>query len=107
MRASEGAIKRILWEHKLTRTKKYQRRNDLREEKARYRALSKHQENTKHLYDIPRYRSQIMRLGLPRYQYTIRDVKSGFMVLGYGSECSEVYSELFTEAYIGHLKSMG
>lgn len=87
-----------------TKRKKYHKRNDLREIKARYRALSRHQEDTKHLYDIPRYWPQMMRLGLPRYQYTIRDVKSGFMVLGYGSECSEVYAELFTEAYIEHLK---
>ena len=109
IRRSEGAIKRILREHGLTRRKrkKYQRRNDLREEKARYRALSKHQKDTKHLYDIPMYWPQMMRLSLPRYQYTIRDVKSGFMALGYGSECSEVYAELFTEAYIKYLKGHG
>ncbi|MEM3580170.1 MAG: helix-turn-helix domain-containing protein [Candidatus Bathyarchaeia archaeon] len=88
--ASEGAIKRILKEHGLTRTgrKKYKRHNDLREIKKRYRALSVHQADTKHLYDIPRYYPQMKEQGLPRYQYTIRDVKSGFMVLGYGSECS-------------------
>jgi len=109
IKASEGAIKRILREHKLTRTKrkKYHKRNDLRGIKARYRALSKHQEDTKHLYDIPRYWPQMTRLGLPRYQYTIRDIKSGFIVLGYGSECSELYAELFTEAYIEHLKRYG
>jgi len=109
IKTSEGAIKRILREHHLSRAKrkKYHKRNDLREVKARYRALSIHQEDTKHLYDIPRYWPQMKTLGLPRYQYTIRDVKSGFMVLGYGSECSEVYSELFTEAYIRHLKAYG
>lgn len=106
---SEGAIKRILKEYKLTRTKrkKYRKRNDLREIKAKYKALSKHQEDTKHLYDIPRYWTQMKRLKLPKYQYTIRDVKSGFMVLGYGSECTEKYAELFTEEYIKHLKKHG
>ncbi len=107
--ASEGAIKRILKEHGLTRTrrKKYKRHNDLREIKKRYKALSMHQADTKHLYDIPRYWPQMKEQGLPRYQYTIRDVKSGFMVLGYGSECSEKYAELFTEMYIVHLKRYG
>ena len=104
--ASEGAIKRILREYGLTRKKrkKYQRRNDLRQEKAKYKAFTHHQEDTKHLYDIPKYWPQMKRLGLPRYQYTIRDTKSGFMALGYGSECSEIYAELFTAAYIEHLK---
>lgn len=66
------------------------RHNDLREIKKRYKALSMHQADTKHLYDIPRYYPQMKEQGLPRYQYTIRDVKrkSGFMVLGCGSECS-------------------
>ena len=64
-------------------------RNDLRAEKAKYRAVSKYQADTKHLYDISRYWSQMKRLGLPEYQYTIRDVKSGSMVLGYRRECTE------------------
>ena len=33
--------------------------------------------------------------------------KSGFMVLGYGSECSELYAELFTEAYIVSIPQRG
>jgi transposase len=109
VKRSEGAIKRILKEHGLTRIKrkKYHKRNDLREVKARYKALTHHQEDTKHLYDIPRYWTQMKMLGLPKYQYTIRDTKSGFMALGYGSECSEVYAGLFTEAYIEHLKRYG
>lgn len=95
IKASEGSIKRILREHDLTRRKrkKYQRRNDLREEKAKYKALGHHQEDTKHLSDIPKYWPQMKMLGLPKYQYTIRDTKSGFMALGYGSECSEIYAE--------------
>jgi hypothetical protein len=103
---SEGAVKRILQEHDLTRKerKKYQRRNDLRQAKAKYTALTHHHEDTKHLYDIPGYWPQMKKLGLAKYQYTIRDTKSGFMALGYGSECSEIYAELFTEAYINHLK---
>lgn len=106
VKRSEGAIKRILKEHGLTRTKrkKYHKQNDLRDVKAKYKALTHHQEDTKHLYDIPRYWPQMKILGLPKYQYTIRDTKSGFMALGYGSECSEIYAELFTEAYIRHLK---
>jgi len=42
----------------------------------------------KYLTDIPPYWEQMQRLGLPRFQYTVRDVKSGMLFLGYGDEVS-------------------
>lgn len=109
IRASEGAIARVLKQNKLTRKnrKKYLRKQDLRSRKAAYTAISHHQEDVKHLYDIPYYWSQMQRLKLPKYQLTIRDTKSGFMMLGYGHEYNELYSTIMTELYINHVRSFG
>ncbi len=106
---SEGAIYRILKEHDLLRKqrKKYQRKNDLREIKAQYMSFSHNQEDVKHLYDIPYYWTQMMSLKLPRYEYTIRDVKSGFTALAFANEYNEQYSEILTELFLRHLRSFG
>ncbi len=104
---SENAIYRILKEkgmlHK--RRKKHQRKQDLRAVKAKYKSLSHHQEDVKHLYDIPYYWSQMTSKGLPKYEYTIRDTKSGFTALAFANEYSEQYSTILTETYFRHLKS--
>ena len=107
--AFEGAIYRVLKQNKLTRKrrKKYQKKNDLREEKAKYKALSHHQLNVKHLYDIPHYWTQMKKYNLPKYQYTIRDTKSGMIYLGYGKEYSQTYSILFVERYLNILNAIG
>ena len=106
---SEGAIYRILKEKGLLRKhrKKYQRKNDLRAVKAQYRSLSHHQEDVKHLRDIPQYWPQMEALKLPKYEYTIRDTKSGFTVVAFADEYNEQYSTILTETYLGHLKSFG
>ena len=108
--ASTGAIARILKQHNLTRKrrKKYQTKQDLRAVKAaHYKALDLQQEDVKHLYDIPYYWEQIQKLKLPKYQWTIRDVKSGLIMLGFAQEYSEEYSTLLTECYLTHLSSSG
>lgn len=109
LKVSTGAIYRILKERGLLRKnrKKYQRKQDLREVKARYRALTHHQEDVKHLYDIPFYWSQMTTLGLPKYEYTVRDTKGGFTVMGFSNEYNEQYSTMLTELYLQHLKSFG
>ena len=108
--ASEGAIARILKERDLTRKrrKKHERKQDLRAAKAAaHRALSHHQEDVKHLYDIPYYWEQFQRLGLPKYEYTLRDTKTGFLSLGFAQEYSELHSTIMTEMYLDHLKAHG
>jgi transposase len=108
--ASEGAIARILKEKDLTRKrrKKYQRKQDLRAVKAiMHQAISHHQEDVKHLYDIPYYYEQLQRLGLPKYEYTLRDTKSGFLMLGFAQEYSELYSTIMTEHYLDHARLHG
>ena len=107
LKTSEGAIYRILKEKGLLRKhrKKYQRKQDLRDVKAKYKSLTHHQEDVKHLYDIPEYWTQMTSLKLPKYEYTIRDTKSGFTVVGFADEYSEQYSTMLTETYLRHLAS--
>jgi transposase InsO family protein len=109
LKLSEGAIYRILKENQLLRKhkKKYQRKNDLRAVKAQYMSFSHNQEDVKHLYDIPYYWAQMTSLGLPKYEYTIRDVKSGFTALAFANEYNEQYSEILTELFLKHLRSFG
>ena len=109
LQVSEGTIYRVLKEQGLLRRrkKKYRVKQDLREVKARYRALSHHQEDVKHLYDIPYYWPQMAKQKLPKYEYTLRDTKSGFTIVGFSNEYSEQYSTIFTETYLGHLKHFG
>lgn len=47
----------------------------------------------------------MQRLGLPKYEYTLRDTKSGFLLLGFSREYSERYSTIMTEYYLNHLKT--
>lgn len=109
LRPSVGAIGRILREHGLTRRprKRYQKKRDLRQIKARYKALSYYQVDTKHLYDISYYWPYMRCLGLPRYQYTIRDVKSGALTVSFSNALSVHYAEMAVERYCEHLKGYG
>lgn len=87
---SIGAIHRILKDYGLVKRKrrKHQKKNDLREIKSKYLSFEKLQMDVKYLTDIPPYWEQMMKMGLPKYQYTIRDVKSGMLFLGYANEIS-------------------
>jgi transposase len=109
LKPSIGAIGRILRQRGLTRKpkKRHEKKRDLREVKAKYRALTHHQADTKHLYDIARYWPQMKKLGLPRYQYTIRDTKSGALMLAYAQECSLKCAEMAAEGYLNQLNRYG
>ena len=92
---SIGAIQRIIRDRGLTRKKrrKYQVKNDLRAVKAQYKTGERLQMDIKYLTDIPPYWEMMQRLKLPRFQYTVRDVKSGMLFLGYADEISELHAE--------------
>jgi hypothetical protein len=79
------------------RKKKRQRRNDLREEKAKYRVGEVTCTDTKDLSDIPAYWTQMKQKGLPAWQYTHREVKCGLMFLGYGEVKSLAHATVFAE----------
>lgn len=104
--ASSGAIARILRRQGLSgrRRKKHQRKNDLRAIKAKYKCFQRLQADTKPLFDIPAYWPQMKNLGLPRHQYTHRDVKSGALFISYADELSTTYATMTSRRLLTHLK---
>jgi len=102
---SEGAIKRILRQRGrvLHRKKKHKTQKDLREVKRHWKLFGQLSTDTKYLRDIPNYWPFMVRLGLPRYQYTVRDVVSGIVFAGYADELSKTYSTLLAEYVSAHL----
>lgn len=109
LEASEGAIARVLKEKELTRRrrKKREKQADLRAVKAQYRALMHLQMDVKYLWDIPQYWPQMEALNLPRYEYTIRDTKSGATFLGFGQQLSVTYASILIRRCLKHLESCG
>lgn len=106
---SVGAIKRISRQHHLVRTRKrkHKTKKDLRDVKKHWTLFQQLSTDSKHLYDIPNYWPQMMKLGLPRYQYTAREVVSGITFTGYADELSKTYSCLLAERINAHLASHG
>lgn len=104
---STGAIARILKSEHLTRKrmKKYEKKNDLRKHKEQWKTGTFIQMDVKHLYDIPNYWGQkvALKVDLPKYQYTMRDVKSGMVFLGYSDELSELNARTMVQAFLTHL----
>jgi transposase len=104
-----SAVRRILRQHGLTKKprKKHQKKNDLREAKARYKPLERLQMDVKYLCDLEHFWPQAKRLGLPLFQYTVRDVKSGALWLAYGHELCALYAELTLKRLLKHFKDLG
>jgi transposase len=104
---SEKAIRRVCKEHGLTRKwrrKKYQTKQCLREVKRRWRAWQQIDVDVKHLDDLPEYWLQAQQHGLPRYQFTARDVTTGALFLAFSDELALVYADLFVKRILNHLK---
>lgn len=106
---SHGALDRIFRQHSLIkrRKRKRQRQNDLRTEKARYKAFERTCNDTKHLTDIPEYWTQAKTLRLPWFQYSHREVRTGVMFLGYADELSLSHATIFAETIIQWYQSHG
>jgi transposase len=81
------------------RRKKYKTKQNLRDEKRKWRLFQQIDEDTKYLNDIPEYYCQMMKLRLPRFQYTARDVTTGLLYMGFAQERSLTNAELFA-AYL-------
>ena len=109
LNCSHGALDRIFRQHCLIkrRKRKRQRQNDLRTEKARYKAFERTCNDTKHLTDIPEYWTQAKNLSLPWFQYSHRDVRTGVMFLGYADELSLSHATIFAETVIQWYQSNG
>ena len=105
---SRSAGARILRQAGRTRRRKRKRvRNDLRAEKARLRPFEKVQIDTKELRDIPRYAKHMRQNGLPRYEYTARDLRTGAAWFAFADANNSFNAALFAGYVLGHLKRFG
>lgn len=105
---SVKAIRRVCRDHGLARRwrrKKPQTRRLLREVKRHWRFCQQIDVDTKNLCDIPEYWQPLKGLGLPRYQYTARDVTTGLLFLGYANELSLANATASAERIIKHLQA--
>jgi transposase len=102
---SVGAIKRIAKQQGLVapRKRKHKTKKDLRAVKKEWRLFQQLSIDSKHLYDIPQYWPQMTTLRLPKYQYTAREVVSGFTFTGYADDLSKTYACLLAERISAHL----
>jgi len=62
----------------------------MRAVKAKRSSMKHMQMDVKYLTDIPNYWEQLKPLGLPKYQYTVRETKTGMLFLRYSDELSEL-----------------
>ena len=106
---SDKAIARVYRKYGLTqpRRRKHRVKHDLRAIKQQWRLFQQIDMDTKALSDIPEYWPAMMRLGLPRFQYTAREVVSGLTFIAYGQECCLTYAALFADRLLKHLKECG
>ena len=98
---SEKAINRVLGEHGLLRPRrrrKHETKRLLREVKRKWRFLQQIDVDTKNLSDIPEYWALREELGLPKYQYTARDVTTGLCFVAFAHEISMLHSVIFAGA---------
>lgn len=109
LKESEAAIHRVIRQAGLVKKKKKKRqvRNDLREIKAQMKAYEKIQWDTKDLSDIPKYYTHMRKIGIPRYQYTARDVRSGALYTSYGESNNSTNMGIFANYVLKHLKKCG
>ena len=89
------------------RRKKHVTKQNLREVKREWALFQQVDEDTKDLIDIPEYWTQMKKKGLPKVQYTARDVTSGLMFLGFADEKALIYATLFARYLNYHLQKAG
>lgn len=109
LKIGHNALNRIFRQHQLTRKPKrrHKRKNDLRAVKAAYAPFTRFQMDVKYLTDIPFYWPQMQANGLPRFQYTIRELSCGAQFLAYSNELSKTYATFAIDRFLKHLKNHG
>lgn len=105
----QSAIHRVMKQAGLIKAKKkrWKKRKDLSELKDKMKFFEHSQIDTKDLSDIYQYWPLMRRLGLPRYEYTLRELSTGAGFMGYANSCNVTYASKFAEYVIEHLKSYG
>jgi transposase len=89
------------------RRKKHVTKQNLRDIKKLFGLFERVCEDTKDLKDIPEYWLQMMTKGLPKVQYTFREISCGVQFLGFADERSLTNAELFADYVNEHLKRYG
>ena len=98
------------------RKKKREKKKDLRHIKAKYRPFEKIQIDVKELKDIPnilqqalklRQKHALLREGLPLYQYTGRDIKTGSLFVALAYEHTRHNAAIFADRVLSHLARYG
>jgi len=112
---SKSAVYALWRKHGLLspRKKKHERKKDCRAIKAKYKAFEKIQIDVKELRDIPNYvkyslaalKEPMLRpWGLPMYQYTARDVKTGALFVALAHEHTRHNAAIFADRVLTHLQ---
>jgi transposase len=109
LRIGHNALERIWREHGLLekRRRKYQRKQDLAQIKARWALFQQISADTKDLDDIPHYWQQAQRLHLPLIQYTAREIRSGLLFWSFAQARSAAASAVFAARIQRHLDRYG
>lgn len=109
LKPSHTAIHRVMKQKDLIKKKekRWKKRKDLRELKAKYKAFQKNQIDVKDLSDIYRYWPFMRGLRLPRYEYTLRELSLGASFFAYANENNSTYASLFAKYVAEHLRSYG
>jgi transposase len=104
---NKNTAQRILKQANLTRKvrKKHHSKLDLRAVKAAYEPFTRFQMDTKDLCDIPQYHEQMLRLNLPRYQYSIRELSTGASYWSFSAELSKLYATQAIKAFLLHMQN--
>ena len=106
---SVGAISRILRQHGETRKpkKKHEKKRDLREIKKKYAPFTRFKMDVKYLTDLAHYWPYLTAMGLPRFQYTIVEVRVGATFLAYSDTFGVAESEAVGRRFLLHLREQG
>jgi transposase len=106
---STGAVYRIIKQNGLIKKqrKRWDTKRDLREIKKRLKPFEKVQVDIKHIDDIPEFYPFYKALGLPRYQITARDVRSGALYFFYTREKSVAATIMAMKILLTHLFNYG
>jgi transposase len=109
LKEGHSAIHRVMKQRGLikNKTRRWQRRKDLSELKAKLRFFDKSQIDTKDLSDIYKYWPFMRRLGLPRYQYGLRELSIGATFYAYANENNQTYAAIFAMYVEAHLRGYG
>jgi len=118
---SKSSVYAIWRKHDLMpkRYKKQEKKKDLRAIKSKYKPFEKIQIDVKELRDIPNILDQSLllglqkqkelpnRYGLPMYQYTARDVKTGALFTSLAYMHNRHTAAIFADRVLTHLKAYG